>query len=106
MSSEDSGETTGDSPSRLMCTDNSIDWREIERKIKCLLYADDQNLSSSDSCHMETTGKHGQVMLYMMHIEADVTSYILSRLKNISSVQTFLKAKYFPRNVVELGRCS
>lgn len=30
MSSEDNGETTGDSPSRLMCTDNSIDYRERE----------------------------------------------------------------------------
>lgn len=41
MSSEDRGETTGDSPSRLMCTDNSNDWRDTQREVKCLLYVDD-----------------------------------------------------------------
>ena len=72
MSSEDKGETTGDSPSRFMCTDNSIDWRERGREMKCLLYADDHvilspleqwlqwKLSSLDSCCMGIINKHGQ----------------------------------------------
>lgn len=32
-SSEERGETTGDSPSRLMCTDNSMDWGERARQL-------------------------------------------------------------------------
>lgn len=35
MSSEDRGETTGDSPSRLMCTDSSSDCGETVRDKMC-----------------------------------------------------------------------
>ena len=62
-SSDDRGETTGDSPSRLMCTDNSIDWRDREKQ-NCLFLCrwsllrhclgGKQSMSSPYTCHMKT----------------------------------------------------